>query len=320
MQPGSAYLIAVSAAGPDDIWAVGRRTVASASAPKGITEQMLIEHWDGHQWSLVDIPEFGFSSSFLSRVSAASANDVWAVGGAAQDGGPYDTTLALHWDGSKWDRVPVAEAGYVLSGDLVAHAGNDVWIVGGENMPEQPRPAAAHWDGTAWNIIHLPFPTNSGAEGCQMSSVAVLGPDDIWAAGGCTRHGLMDGWSAPLVEHWNGKEWSIANISPSGSAGAGELGPKESAFILVARSSDNVWLVGQEQDPIQQTGFHQSYAQRWDGSEWRIVDTSGLAGVDLLMEADLAPTGELWTLSGSVDGKQVIARYGSICGTPGKSK
>jgi len=75
-------LAAVSGTSPSDVWAVGFRRESDAVLP-----QALIEHWDGHHWSLV--------------------SDVWAIGSYRKNVscGP-DWALIQRWDGKAWHRVP----------------------------------------------------------------------------------------------------------------------------------------------------------------------------------------------------------------------
>ena len=47
--------------------------------------QMLTEHWNGSNWSIVSSPSPGtYNGNELYGVAAISTNDVWAVGGTGQ--------------------------------------------------------------------------------------------------------------------------------------------------------------------------------------------------------------------------------------------
>src|SRR5688572_25055460 len=64
-------LIAVTATGPDDAWAVGHeRDTLTTAIP-------LREHWDGTSFTLVPGPA---GAVVLEGVSASAPDDVWAVG------------------------------------------------------------------------------------------------------------------------------------------------------------------------------------------------------------------------------------------------
>ncbi len=87
-------LLAVSAVGAADIWAVGGY---------GTGGEALIQHWDGTAWSVVGHPNPGGFNRFYG-VAARASDDVWAVG--LQHDGGLQKTLVEHWDGSSWTVVP----------------------------------------------------------------------------------------------------------------------------------------------------------------------------------------------------------------------
>ncbi len=92
---------AVTVAGPNDVWAVGRTTTDS-----------LIEHWTGSTWAVVPGPDVGA----LNDVLALAPNDIWAAG---------DNGL-LHYDGSTWAVVPSPAGAKALA----ASGPNDIWAAG----------------------------------------------------------------------------------------------------------------------------------------------------------------------------------------------
>lgn len=101
----SEIFAAVTGSSANDVWAVGKGN--------GIfTNQVFatIRHWDGSRWteklcraaSASNPPdgyEGGGPNAYFTGVSAAAANDVWAVGVAGS--GP----MILHWDGQAWTEV-----------------------------------------------------------------------------------------------------------------------------------------------------------------------------------------------------------------------
>jgi len=92
--PKGSFLTGVGAVASNDVWAVGNQPVS------GITGfNSFIEHWNGTSWSVVSSPQFA-GGSFLERVAADSANDVWAVGQGNGEG------LVEHWNGQAWSIVP----------------------------------------------------------------------------------------------------------------------------------------------------------------------------------------------------------------------
>src|SRR5438046_2556043 len=64
----------VASSGPRNVWAVGFAGTTT------LEQRSLIEHWDGASWNVVPSPGVDGEENFLHAVSAASSNEVWAVG------------------------------------------------------------------------------------------------------------------------------------------------------------------------------------------------------------------------------------------------
>jgi hypothetical protein len=163
-------LTGVAAVSADDAWAVG------AWDPGGTArDRPLVEHWNGSAWSIVSLPDVGFSE--LDAVDAVSADDVWAVG--SSDGG----TLTMHWDGSRWTRIPSPNLGQSEQAlaDVSAVAADDVWAVGTvqSGQPFPGKTLVIHWDGSAWSPVRSPSPTS----GDIVTGVVAFGAADSWMVG-----------------------------------------------------------------------------------------------------------------------------------------
>ena len=120
-------LNAVTALGPNDVWAVGSHTGLSTPRP-------LMFHWDGQAWHEVPAPA-GADLGVWQAVSGIATNDIWAVGLSYSAAYCSPAPLIGHWTGSQWTVVPlpgsVPEAG-VLRG-VFARTPTDVWAVGSTN-------------------------------------------------------------------------------------------------------------------------------------------------------------------------------------------
>jgi hypothetical protein len=94
--PSVGNLNAVTAVAPNNVWAVGGRTIL---------------HFDGSKWTSVAAAIPGSGSAQVgfgfSGIAAASANNIYAVGAFSDptiDGG-FERTLVEHWDGTSWSVV-----------------------------------------------------------------------------------------------------------------------------------------------------------------------------------------------------------------------
>src|SRR6266567_2974180 len=113
-------LLGVAAVATNDVWAVG-----SFLPTKG-GGQALIEHWNGHKWSVVKNPST--VGTELHAVAAVATNDDWAVGSFRNAGGAFQT-LTLHWDGTAWSIVPSPSPDGAFNDlfSVAAFSTSDVW-------------------------------------------------------------------------------------------------------------------------------------------------------------------------------------------------
>jgi hypothetical protein len=222
----------VTALSPHDAWAVG-----------GTHSNTVIERWNGTAWRRLPSPS-PQTGSFLEGVSAASAADVWAVGGSSK-------TLILHWNGARWRHVPSPSpgAGAHLFGVFAVSAG-DAWAAGSSRAGA----LMLHWNGTAWRRARAPA-VRSGAGLVALSGTSAR---NLWAAGAtgsliaasARPARLAAGpagteWPAsaqagpaaePLILHWNGTAWRRARI-PMPASGGMLIG-------VHAPSARSAWAVG----------------------------------------------------------------------------
>ena len=236
-------LNAVAAKSSSDVWAVGNFFNA------GNVAQTLIEHWNGSAWSVVPSPNVGTSDNNLYGIAAVSSSDAWAVGSSGtHDSGLH--TLIEHWNGSAWNVAPSPD----LMGELNAVAAvssSDMWAVGDYSTGGSPaQTLIEHWNGRAWSIVPSPvappIPT--------LNAIAVVSSRDVWAVGesyyycnGCT--------FKPLIEHWNGTQWSIVP-SPG-------VDRDDSLRGVAAVSGRDVWAVGYYIDTNSDTGDTKALVERY---------------------------------------------------------
>ena len=247
-EPGqSDFLKSVDAAGPNDIWAVG---VTYTDYPFGTVP--LAMHWDGTEWSKVDIPlPVGHDSGILNGITAVSGDDVWVAGGSA---GP----LLIHWDGHEW--IPYTrtlEDSLWLRG-IDSVAGDDIWAVGSDSSP--PREwGLLHWNGEKWREFHAPVPPGDWV-GFVMLGVTAIGPDDVWAVGG---YGNRPDTEHAQTLHWNGHKWRRVKSPQPGD-------DENTLYGVSGRGPDDVYAVGTFETNDNDAGKHH-LIQHWDGDRWTRV-------------------------------------------------
>ena len=258
-------MLAVDGTGPNDVWAVGHQRI---QAPDGFTgTHILVMHWDGAQWQVMQTPvQAGASGDILSAVVAIAPDDVWFFGENLYSGSPLllDLAIAMHWDGSGFEFVPMPIVNFQSSGfgdgnsirAASALASDDIWAVGAGGDGDSLSCNLSqihHWDGQSWT--HIPAQAPDGCFWHSLDAVFALAPDDVWVGGE-----KFDGGYAGLALHWDGATWTEHPI-PIG------------VTDFHAFAGDDVYAVG-------------GGVAHWDGHSWTVVETfptvfgAALFGVD----------------------------------------
>jgi hypothetical protein len=259
----------VSASSTTDAWAAGLSDTGS-----------LIQHWNGSTWSTsLD------SSGYLEAIAARYWNDVWAVGGSNWFS-PVATVI-FHYNGSSWTQVPSPTPGdgAYLTGVVATSRGN-AWAVGliapGGNGVRAPytTPMIEAWNGKKWQVQRVVVPAGGG----QFGAVAATSKKDVWAVGHIG--GNSEGNTLPLIEHWNGKRWSVVpSPSPAGSVSSGLQG------VSVVSPTD-AWAVGNSFNG----STDQTLTEHWNGRSWRIVSSPTPDGDDQLNAVATVSAKNAWAV------------------------
>ena len=194
-------LAAVSAGSATDAWAVG--SYYASTNPTVL--QTMAEHFDGSTWTEFPLPDVGPNLNSLLGVSELPSGHAWAVG--------YDVnaewaqkTQVQHYDGTTWSVVPSPSPGgrqNILYG-VSAVSDSDVWAVGADQDSAGTwHTLTVHWDGSAWSVVPA---VDAGASGNQFFGVTAVSSSSVYATGQQAGSGFP---SQALVEHWNGKAWSV---------------------------------------------------------------------------------------------------------------
>jgi hypothetical protein len=124
----------------------------------------------------------------------------------------------------------------------------------------------------------VPSPNQQGANHNELTGVAAVSANDVWAVGDslCTSAtcGATDNDTAPpeaLIEHWNGTNWKVVPSPILGSYG--QLNG------IAAVSASNVWAVGEKGFRRNSYGSFSPFGtliEQWDGTGWNIVSSPNL--------------------------------------------
>lgn len=284
--PASAYstLNGVAAASASDAWAVGQ----DSRDPAGHVFKTLAEHWNGAAWTQAPTPSPGTGNNFLVSVAAIAANDAWAVGGYDTGPGTPAQTLAEHWNGTAWTRVPTANPGFLLS--FAATSASDAWAVGQTSTSAgNTLTLIDHWNGTAWTQVPSPSPGIAN----NLTDVAAVSPTDAWAVGS---YSISGDYVHTLAEHWDGTAWTqVPTPSPNR---AGELNG------VAATSATNVWATG---DYIQNVRpfARLTLLYHWDGTAWhRVLSPNPSSSYNIMGGVAVTPAAGVWAAGFYLTGSQ----------------
>lgn len=262
-----AEFLSISGTSPDDVWAAGQQGM-----PYGPAARAMIQHWNGRKWQIVPNPEAGQSGSAVSSITAISPRDAWAVAATNL----YDSVFE-HWNGRSWKIVPGADVVHPSMGQMAAIAPNNIWAVGATNPSlGLSAPLIEHWNGRKWSAV--PADPGELPAGGELYTVTAFDANDVWASG-CIDLGTDVN---TLMEHWNGKQWSLA----PGNNGLGDGCYNELSMV----SKRDIWGVGSVVNP------YPTVIQRWNGKIWEYVPSPFISGSSNLIAISGTSSNDAWVV------------------------
>lgn len=250
--PGTAqdaYLGGLAAVSGDDVWAVGR----APAPPPDYPSATLAEHWNGTRWSIVPTPTPA-PGGFL-RAATTSPSGIWAVGGAGNQ------PLVEHLTGGRWSVVPSPAVGPYAELDAVSAVpgSRQLWAVGFRAAADGEQYAfAERYDGRRWTAVPIRSYANPGDTLSDLAAVIAISPADVWAIG----TGLTTTADRPLVEHWDGRSWTIVPHQPANAS------PVAATLVPGTRT---VWIVGSISVGAED---NETFTERIDNGSWRVVPSA----------------------------------------------
>ena len=218
----------------------------------------LNEHWNGTEWTIVSSPA-NAPFTFLAGVACASATSCFAVG---------DSGLTEQWNGSSWSIAPFGQkSSQSVLFSVACPRANRCFAAGEYLAGDGVKVLIEQFDGTGWTIADVPIP--AGAPNSALLSISCTSVDD------CTAVGLyqQDPSTNPtLIEHWDGKAWSIV---PSPSP-AGAFATQLTDVSCATAKSCNA--IGVSFTATQSATF----GEHWNGTAWSIVPVPQPAFAELV--------------------------------------
>ncbi len=135
--------------------------------------------------------------------------------------------------------------------------------------------------GEGWNMVPAP---DGGSYSNSLYGVASISSNDTWAVG--EQYNYTYSSYVPMIEHWNGSEWSVIQASLNGVSLRG----------VAAISSNDVWAVGW------MGGYSSSpLTEHWNGSQWTYVPANASGGRKLYSVSAVSAN-DVWAVGQSSTG------------------
>ena len=272
----ASVLYDVSCVTASNCWGVGgQQTLLAGNDPN-----VLMEHWDGSDWSVAPSPPIG---GLLFSVDCPASADCWAVGATIDPvSGNAVGSLAFYWDGSAWTQATLPASGQ--SDEQVSSVSctstSDCWAVGAASPNEfrsdlipnllyksqGAEPWLLHWNGSTWSASIAPDPQSP--TGAALSGLTCVTSSECWAVGSTMN--ANGHFSEPLAEGWNGTTWSIA---PTPLTDSGTL-----AGVTCITDSE-CWAAGASSVPQPNGSSPQALLESWNGSSWTVDPSPNVTAI-----------------------------------------
>ena len=211
----------------------------------------LVEHWNGKRWTVMTI------DGSMAGVSCVNASNCFAVGG----------TLVDHWNGKQWTIMASPTIDGSLAGVSCVNA-STCFAVGIAYSFEAEKTLVERWDGKRWAVMASPNGSGDAVNASWLTGVSCASASSCFAVG--SYYFIPDAITS-LVEHWNGKAWTIMDPSASYLNGVSCV------------SASNCYAVGDSFFPPSQS--QNTVVAHWNGQAW-----TGVATPDPPRQNPLAPT------------------------------
>ncbi len=243
-------------------------TAAGSTHYTGNIRRILIERWNGGEWSIQSTPS---TQGELRGVSCLTSTSCTVAGWSTSAG--KNMTLVMVWNGTTWSTQttpnPAGSTSQWLESVSCTSTTACTAVGYYEISSHEILPMAERWNGTEWSLQTMVTPTGSTTTGLKGVSCV---SSTYCIAAGVQKVGTHN---TPLAEVWNGTSWALQTVP---------LPPETSAALLTGLScvsSTSCTAVGQNEHTV---------VEHWNGTEWFVQSSPNpVAGDNLLAVSCLAP-------------------------------
>jgi len=249
----------------------------------GTNAHTLIEHLDASRWTIDLSPNVRTpADSRLRAVTCASTARCWAVGDYS--GVSNIQTLIEQYDGTAWSMAiapDTAAAQDNVLNSVACTSTTSCWAAGYYNNDTNNQTLIEWYNGTAWSVFKSP--NTNATQNNALVSVTCRSAADCWAAG----HYNNGTYNQTLIEHFNGKAWSIISSPNIGTARNNQLA------AITCTTATNCWAVG----AYNGGSDAQTLIEHFNGAGWTIVSSpnTSTGQRNLLLSVTCAATTDCWS-------------------------
>jgi hypothetical protein len=207
-------LAKVSCASASLCFAVGQSVVSGTPNVSPNVTSVIIEKWDGHEWTIGKAPTPALEGEVpsLTDVACANVSLCFAIGEyrAFAHGVSSAGTLIDQWNGAGWalGRPPTPDNGGLSlpMGPGVTCSGVSLCLAVSAYSPTPNafQTISGRWAGSAWSSVTAP---RTGSEDDFLGSVSCASPRLCFAVG--QQGPAFGNTSQTLIERWDGSAWSV---------------------------------------------------------------------------------------------------------------
>lgn len=117
----------------------------------------------------------------------------------------------------------------------------------------------------------------------NLTSIAAIAPDNIWAVGNeSSRGSIYDYPSVPLIEHWDGTQWSIVPEADTTAlyqslvqrltgVPSSKITEATALNSISAVSANDIWAIGSISANGPSSSVSHTLIEHWDGQQWQLI-------------------------------------------------
>jgi hypothetical protein len=185
-----------------------------------------------------------------------------------------------------------------------APSSNDAWAVGRRFVTQGGADTTfaliEHWDGTKWTIVPG---ADQGGRSASLAAVAGTAPNDVWAVGKYEATNSPASREDPLIEHWDGRAWSIVPV-PSIGQDQGPDAPR-GLIAITPVSAKDIWALGYYGDNSGPATVSRDVFIHWDGATWKLVPSPQerqTKGISAMEDLSAVSSNDLWAVGAMENG------------------